>query len=187
MARRRLFFKKTMTPEELRRNHRGMAVAVGVGVAFLIQNLYRSIVQDVPQVGWTGYLTGPVFVHKVSEFLLLAVWIPYVWLLNHELAGVWPERLSVAGAIRLLRGLQILALLQVVLATYAWTLANLGTHPLTTGVTPLALGEGGWVWTYYLAALIVAGAAFVPLATGKALVLARRAGRTGEAPGRSGG
>ncbi|MDQ7029602.1 MAG: hypothetical protein Q9O62_07395 [Ardenticatenia bacterium] len=51
--------------------------------------------------------------------------------------------------------------MQIVLATYAWTVVNLGTSPLTTDFKPLSLSEEGAVWKYYLGALIFAGAVFV--------------------------
>lgn len=76
--------------------------------------------------------------------------------------------------LRWLRRLLFLAPVQMILATYAWTIVNLGTSPLTTDYQPLVFREDGWVWRYYLAALIIAGAAFVPVATSKVMKLARQ-------------
>ena len=171
---------KPMTPEQLARNDRGWVLALLVGAGFLLWDFYRSVQQGVPALGWAGYLTGPIFAHKVSEILLLILWMPVLWVMNYERAGLYPKRMPPERYMHVLKGLLILAPFQIVLATYAWTIVNLGTSPLTTDYTPLVLREDGWVWRYYLGAVVLGGMAFVPLASRKATNLASQLAKRGE-------
>ncbi len=169
-ARFRLF--KPMTLEQLRKNDRVLLFVVLVGGFFLMSDLYRSVRIGVPKLGIIGYITGPIFAHKISEILLLLLWLPVVWVSNYEMSGLYPTRMPPERYYRLLRFLLFLAPLQVILATYSWTIVNLGTSPLTTNYQPLIFGEDGWVWRYYLAAVIIAGAAYIPFAARKVVALA---------------
>lgn len=169
-ARFRLF--KPMNPEQLRKNDRVLFVVVVVGVVFLMYDFYRSISIGVPKSGFIGYLIGPIFAHKISEILLLLLWLPAAWVSNYEIAGLYPAKMPPERYYRLLRFLLFLAPLQVILATYSWTIVNLGTSPLTTNYQPLIFGEDGWVWRYYLAAVIIVGAAYIPFAVRKVVRLA---------------
>ncbi len=171
-ARFRIF--KPMTPEQLRKNDKVWLFAVMVGVFFLMSDLYRSVSMSIPKLGIVGYITGPMFAHKISEILLLLLWLPVAWVSNYEMSGLYPTRMPPERYYRLLRFLLFLAPFQVVLATYSWTIVNLGTSPLTTNYQPLVFGADGWVWRYYLAAVIIAGAAYTPFAARKATGLAVR-------------
>lgn len=162
---------KPMTREQLRNNDRILLVVVIIGLFFLLRDFYLSAIKDIPLLGWQGYITGPIFAHKVSEILLLILWLPSVWVFNYENSGLYPVKMPPAKYQRLLRYLLLIAPVQIVLATYAWTIVNLGTSPLTTDYHPLIFGEDGWVWRYYLAILIVAGAVFVAFASHKAIRL----------------
>jgi len=163
-----------MTPEELARNDRIGLVSVLVAVFFLLWSFYISAEKDIPTLGFMGYLTGPMFTHKLSEILLIIMWSPIVWVSNYERVHLWPKRMQPRQYLRLLKTLLFLAPFQVFLATYAWTIVNLGTSPLTTNYDPLVFREDGWVWMYYLAAVIVAGMAFIWYASRKAMSLASR-------------
>ena len=85
------------------------------------------------------------------------MWLPVAWMSNYLRAGLWPRGWNAARYRRLLRGLQLIALPQIALAAHAWTVINLGGHPL-------AAGPDAWVWRYYLAVVALAGAAFPPVA-----------------------
>lgn len=169
---KRLKIFKPMTPEQLRKNDTLLLIVLIVGLFFLLRDFYLSAQKDIPHLGLTGYITGPMFAHKTSELLLLLLWMPIVWISNYEMAGLYPRRMSPARYYRLLRVLLIVAPFQIVLATYAWTIVNLGTSPLTTNYQPLIFAENGLVWRYYLAIVILAGAVFVPFASYKAIHLA---------------
>lgn len=174
MARRIPLFKQPKTPEELKRNDRVGVLILAVALVFLIHNLYLSMTKDISRVGVLGYFTGPIFTHKMSEFLLVATWMPVVWVYNYEKLGIYPDKMPRERYFKLLQWLLVLAPIQIVLATYAWTVVNLGASPLTTDFKPLSLGEEGAVWKYYLGALIFAGAAFVVYASRALIRLAKR-------------
>jgi hypothetical protein len=163
---------KPMTPEQLRSNDRVLLVVVIVGLFFLLRDFYLSASRDIPTLGAIGYISGPIFAHKVSEILLLVLWFPVVWMFNYEVSGLYPDKMSPARYHRWLQWLLLVAPIQIVLATYAWTVVNLGTSPSTTGFQPLVFGADGWVWRYYLAVVIVAGMAFIPFVSRKVARLA---------------
>lgn len=168
----RLF--KPMTPEQLARNDRMMSLVLAIGGIFLAWDFFRSAQQGIPSLGWIGFLSGPIFAHKVSEILLLMMWMPLIWVSNYEMSGQFPKRMPPKRYLRWLQRLLWLAPVQMILATYAWTIVNLGTSSLTTDYHPLVFREDGWVWRYYLGAVIIAGAAFVPVATRKVIKLANQ-------------
>lgn len=166
-------FFKPMTPEQLRRNDAVLLIVGLAGLFFLLRDFYLSASNDIPVLGWAGYVTGPIFMHKVSEILLLILWGPVVWVSNYENSGLYPRNMPAERYYKWLRFSLIVAPMQIVLATYAWTIVNLGTSPLTTNYQPLSLGEEGWVWRYYLAAIIVAGVAFVYFGAAKVVKLSQ--------------
>ncbi|GIV98807.1 hypothetical protein [Roseiflexus sp.] len=163
---------KPMTHEQLRKNDIVLLVVCIVGLFFLGRDFYLSASKDIPHLGWLGYVTGPIFAHKISEILLLGLWLPIVWMSNYENSGLYPNSMPPAKYYRLLRYQLLIAPIQIILATYAWTIVNLGTSSLTTDYSPLIFREDGWVWRYYLAIVIVAGAVFIPFASNKAIHLA---------------
>jgi len=172
MPKKPLKIFKPMTREQLRKNDIALLVVAIVGLIFLVRDFYLSASKDIPHLGWLGYITGPIFAHKTSEILLLTLWLPSVWMFNYENSGLHPSIMPPAKYYRLLRFLLLIAPIQIVLATYAWTIVNLGTSSLTTDYSPLIFGEDGWIWRYYLAIVIVAGAVFIPFASHKAMQLA---------------
>ena len=161
-----------MTSEQLRKNDRVLFVVLAIGLFFLLWDFYISAAKDIPNIGLIGYVTGPMFAHKLSEILLLMLWMPIVWVSNYERAGVYPNKMTPLRYFRLLRFLLLVAPIQIVLATYAWTIVNLGTSPLTTNYEPLVYREDYWVWRYYLGAVLIAGIAFIWYASRKATRLA---------------
>lgn len=169
-ARIRLF--KPMTRDQLRKNDKVLLFVVIVGFLFLLSDLYRSANVGIPKLGVINYLTGPIFAHKISEILLLFLWLPIAWVSNYERSGLYPNKMPRERYYRLLRFQLFLAPFQVVLATFSWTIVNLGTSPSTTDYQPLIFGEDGWIWRYYLAAVIIAGIAYLPFAAHKAIALA---------------
>lgn len=165
----RLF--KPMTSEQLARNDRVLSAVLVIGGIFLAWDFFRSAQQSIASLGWVGYLSGPMFAHKVSEILLLITWMPVVWVSNYEMSGQYPKRMPPERYLHWLKKLLLFAPVQIILATYAWTIVNLGTSSLTTDYYPLVFREDGWVWRYYLGAVIIAGAAFVPVAVRKVIKL----------------
>lgn len=165
---------KPMTPEQLARNDRVLIAVLVIAGIFLSWDFYRSAQQGIPSLGWVGYLSGPMFTHKLSEILLLAMWMPIAWVSNYEMSGQYPKRMPPERYLRWLKILLMLAPMQIALATYAWTIVNLGTSPLTTNYQPLVFREDGWVWRYYLGAVVIAGVAFVPVATRKVIKLVKQ-------------
>jgi len=169
---------KPMTREQLRKNDIVFLLVVIVGLFFLGRDFYLSASKDIPHLGWLGYITGPIFAHKFSEILLLVLWLPIAWISNYENSGLYPNSMSPAKYYRLLRYLLLIAPIQITLATYSWTIVNFGTSSLTTDYSPLIFGEDGWVWRYYLAIVIIAGAIFIPFASHKAIHLALAIGKS---------
>ncbi|MGE0640102.1 MAG: hypothetical protein AB7G12_06140 [Thermoanaerobaculia bacterium] len=164
--------KRPMSAAELRRADWSAVVIVAIGSAFLLRDLFFSIGKDVPRLGLLGYLTGPVFAHKLSEILVGGIWIWAACMWNHEKADLWPSWMPRARYRRALEWTAVLALAGVVLGTYAWTVLNLGTSARTTDlVDPPGIGEEWLVWRLYLGAVVLAGCAFVVYALKK---LARR-------------
>lgn len=167
-----------MTREQLRKNDIVFLLIVIVGLFFLGRDFCLSASKDIPHLGWLGYITGPIFAHKFSEILLLVLWLPIAWISNYENSGLYPNSMSPAKYYRLLRYLLLIAPIQIILATYSWTIVNFGTSSLTTDYSPLIFGEDGWVWQYYLAIVIIAGAIFIPFASHKAIHLALAIGKS---------
>ena len=174
MQKRRFRIFMPMTPEQLRKNDKVLLVILVIGSFFLLKDFYLSAKNDIPSSGIIGYITGPIFAHKLSEILLLILWTPAVWVSNYELAGIYPNKMNPLRYYRILRFFLLVAPIQIVLATYAWTIINLGTSPLTTNYEPLAYGDDYWVWRYYLATVVAAGVAFIWYASRKTTSLARR-------------
>ncbi len=164
---------KPMTPQQLARNDRFFMLVVLIGLVFLLYHFYLSARSDIPKIGWSAYLLGPMFTHKASELLLLLMWLPVAWVYNYENAGCMPKAMPAPRYARLLLALLYVAPWQIVLAVYAWTIVNLGTSPLTTDYRPLVFGDDAWVWRYYLGTVILAGIVFVPIAVHKLMRLQR--------------
>lgn len=147
---------KVMTPEELQRNDRFFLLMILAGGYFLGADFVHAAAQGTASAGWAGFLASPIFTHKVSEVLLLGMWLPVAWMGNYRRAGLWPHGWTAARYRRLLRTLQMLALPQIALAVHAWVVINLGGHPL-------ASGPEAWVWRYYLGAVALGGVIFLPV------------------------
>jgi hypothetical protein len=87
---------------------------------------------------------------------------------NQEKAKLWPAWMPPQRYHRSLHLTTIVVLWAMVLATYAWTILNLGTSARTTNLAdPPGIGEEGFVWRYYLGGVVFAGGAFVMLAMRK--------------------
>ena len=166
-------FFKPMTPEQLKRNNRFWLIILAAAAFFLLRDFYLSAIKDIPQIGFRSYVTGPIFTHKISEILLLLLWMPAAWMSNYERSGIWPAQMPPDRYLRLLKWLSVTAVAQISLAVYSWTIINLGTSPLTTNFEPLVLGQDSLIWRYYPAILTVAGMAFIPFANRKIDQLAR--------------
>ena len=159
---------RPMTASQLRRANY-FAIAIGVlGGTFFLWDFYLSFTKDVPRMGVLGYLVSAVCAHKVSEVLVAAVWIWTACMYNHEKAGLWPTWMPPQRYRRALQVTAVLALVAVVLATYAWTVLNLGTSARTTNIAdPPGIGEEWMVWRFYLGAVVLAAAAHVVFALRK--------------------
>ncbi len=159
---------RSMTPTELRYANIMMLVVTLVASIFLVWDFYISIAKDVPSLGILGYLTGPIFAHKLSEILIAGVWLWFAFMYNHEKANLWPRWMPQYLYYRFLHLTAIVALWAMVLATYAWTILNLGTSAQTTNIAnPPGIGVDGLAWRYYLGALVIAGGIYVMLAMRK--------------------
>ncbi|MGE3275565.1 MAG: hypothetical protein AB7O67_10665 [Vicinamibacterales bacterium] len=153
---------RVMTPAQLRRADLAMVVIATIGAGFLVWDFRASVAKDVPVMGALAYVTGPIFAHKISEVLVAAAWLFSAYALNHERARTWPAWLPHDRYLRLEPALAVVALVGTVLATYAWTILNLGTSALTTNLAePPGLGPAGAVWRYYLGAVVLGGVAYV--------------------------
>lgn len=151
-----------MTAARLRSANYTMLLIVSVASVFLAWDFYHSVAQDVPRIGVLGYLTGPVFAHKVSEVVIAGAWLWFAALYNFEQAGLWPAWLPPERHHRSLQATAVAVVLATIAATYAWTILTLGTSPRTTNIAdPPGIGEDGLVWRLYLGAVVVAGAAYV--------------------------
>lgn len=155
-----------------------MAVAAAVALCFLLRDLCQSLSRSVPDLGWTGTLTGPIFAHKVSELVIGGGWFFVAVVGRHERAGLWPGWITRKGYGAFLRASAVAVSVATVLATYAWTITNLGTSPLTTNVKPLTLRpDEGWLWRYYLGALVIAGTVYILVMGRKGLEIGWREAR----------
>jgi hypothetical protein len=151
-----------MTAARLRGANYTMLVIVSIATLFLAWDFYRSVAKDVPRLGVLGYITGPMFSHKVSEVIIAGAWLWFATLHNFAKAGLWPTWLPPDRHRRSLQLTAIAVLWATVAATYAWTILNLGTSARTTNIAdPPGIGEDGMVWRLYLGAVVVAGVAYV--------------------------
>ena len=80
----------SMTATQLRSANYMMLVVVSVASPFLLWDFYVSIAKDVPRLGVFGYVTGPMFAHKLSEILIAGAWLWFAFMHNHEKANMWP-------------------------------------------------------------------------------------------------
>lgn len=164
---------KKMSPQALRLNNIFMAIAGLIALFFLLQDFYHSVVRSLPTMGAVGYLTGPIFIHKISELIIGGCWFFVAFMSNQENAGLWPAWMPHERYGTFLRYSAVAVSVATVMATYAWTITNLGTSPLTTDFTPLSLRPGeALVWRYYLGVLVVAGVIYT-------LVMGRKGLRIG--------
>jgi hypothetical protein len=151
-----------MTAARLRAANYMMLTIVSIASVFLAWDFYHSVAKDVPRIGVLGYLTGPMFTHKVSEVVIAGAWLWFATLHNFEKARLWPGWLTPDRHRRSLHVAAIAVLWATVAATYAWTILNLGTSARTTNIAnPPGIGEDGLVWRLYLGAVIVAGGVYV--------------------------
>lgn len=150
---------------QLKRRDALALVAAIIGAAFLLWDFCRAALLEVPTLGWTGFLLGPICQHKISEFIVVISWMFAAVMFNHTHAGLWPQWMPPRRYGKVLRWLSVAMMLAVVPATYAWTVLNLGTSPLTTNFAPRQ--EYLWVWRGYLGAVILAALSF-PLLMGPA-------------------
>jgi hypothetical protein len=163
--------KRKYSPAMLRVMDWVMGLALVVAGAFLLYDAYASMAKDVPVMGWARYLSGPIFMHKVSEIVIAGGWLYYAMLVNHEAADIWPKWIGLKGYGLGLRITAAAALVATILATYAWTIINLGTSAQTTDFTPVGIQQPdeALIWYFYLGAVVVAGAAYVVVAGYKGL------------------
>ncbi len=154
---------KALTAVQLRRRDLTAAALAAIGFLFLLWDFRRAWLLEVPVAGWRGFLTGPICQHKISEALIAGAWMFVAVMYNHQHANLWPAWMPAARYGRVLQRLTIVMVLSLVQATYAWTVINLGTSPLTTGVEPIQANL--LVWRGYLGALVLAAALF-PLLLG---------------------
>jgi hypothetical protein len=151
-----------MTASQLRAANYTMLIVVSIASVFLAWDFYHSAAKDVPRIGVLGYITGPMFSHKVSEAIIAGAWLWFATLHNFRRAGLWPAWLPPERHRRSLQLIAIAVLWATIAATYAWTVLNLGTSARTTNIAdPPGIGEDGLVWRLYLGAVVVAGVAYV--------------------------
>lgn len=153
---------RSMTAAQLRAANYTMLMIVSIASVFLAWDFYHSVARDVPRIGVLGYLTGPMFSHKVSEAIIAGAWLWFAALYNFGKAGLWPAWLTPERHRCSLQVVAIAVLWATVAATYAWTILNLGTSARTTNIAdPPGIGEDGLVWRLYLGAVVAAGGAYV--------------------------
>lgn len=159
---------RPMTASELRWNDMLILSIVLVAGPFILRDLFLSFAKDVPRLGVLGYVTGPIFAHKLSEIFIAGAWIWFAFMYNHEKSNLYPSWMPPQRYQRSLHVTAIVMLWSTVLATYAWTILNFGTSVRTTNLAdPPGIGEEWLVWRYYLGAVVIAGGAYVMLAVGK--------------------
>ncbi|HEX4954759.1 MAG TPA: hypothetical protein VF017_15310 [Thermoanaerobaculia bacterium] len=145
-----------------------MLAIVLIASPFLLWDFWSSVAKDVPRLGVYGYVTGPMFAHKISEIVIGGAWLWFAFMYNHEKANRWPSWMSPQRYRRTLRIVGMVVLWSTVLATYAWTVLNLGTSARTTDIAePPGVGEDWLVWRFYLGAVVVGGATYVMLVVRK--------------------
>ncbi|RMH72012.1 MAG: hypothetical protein D6675_05370 [Gemmatimonadetes bacterium] len=150
-----------ISAKTLKNRNRGIVLAVLIGGFFILRDFYLHAVRFLPELGVAGYLMHPIFCHKISELIIAGSWLFVAFMANHERARRYPSWMPPDRYQTVLKFTGIANLVAVILATYAWTVVNLGTSPSTTNFTPLVFRENGWVWRYYLALLIIAAALHV--------------------------
>ena len=162
---------KTQIPEKklkfLKMNTYFMLVVITIAIFFLLKDFYESIIASIPKLGVVGYLTGPIFAHKISELYIGGWWVFVSMVSNYDKLGIMPTWITEKNYLKLLYLSAFGMIPAIILATYSWTIINLGTSPLTTNYTPLPLikGQGeAMVWKYYLAVVILAGAGYIVFA-----------------------
>ena len=157
--------ERPMTAARLRTANYTMLIIVSIACVFLAWDFSHSVAKDVPRIGVVGYVTGPMFSHKVSEVLIAGAWLWFAALHNFEKADLWPSWLPPERRRRSLHVTAIVVLWATVAATYAWTILNLGTSARTTNIVdPPGIGEDGLVWRADLGAVVLAGGAYVMFA-----------------------
>jgi hypothetical protein len=160
--------KRPVPSAQLRRADYMMLVIVLVASAFLLWGCYVSAATNVPELGVFGYLTGPMFAHKLSEILVAGAWLWFAFIHNHEKANLWPSWMPPQRRQRSLHLSAAMALWSIVPGTYAWTILNLGTSARTTNIVePPGIGDEWFVWRIYLGAVVIAGGLYVMLAVKK--------------------
>lgn len=139
-------------------------VAIPLGNLAFFWDFFLSATKDIPTLGVLGYLTGPIFAHKLSEILIVNAWLWFAYMMFAERTQRWPTWMPAHRYYRSLYFIALVVLWATVLAAYAWTILNFGTSARTTNLAvPPGLGEDAIVWRYYLAAVVVAGGAYVML------------------------
>ncbi len=166
---------RKLTAEQLQRRDAFALAAALIGGIILLCDYGRAAWLEVPTAGWLGFLCGPISQHKLSEFIVCASWMFAAVMFNHRHAGQWPTWMPSQRYSKILVWLCVATMLAVVPATYAWTVLNLGTSPLTTNVVPRQ--ENLWAWRGYLGVVILAALAFPVLMGPKAVRLVKQTTR----------
>jgi hypothetical protein len=160
--------KRVLTAAQFRRATIMMVSIVVIAGAFLLWDFYLSAAKDIPNIGMLGYLTGPMFTHKLSEIIIAGVWLWFAHMYNAEQANLWPSWMPPERYRRSLLFTAAAVFGATVLATYSWTIINLGTSARTTNLAdPPGIGEDWIVWRYYLGAVVMAGGAYLIVAMKK--------------------
>lgn len=165
---------RKMDQKQAETNFTALWLFGGIGLLFLGWDFYRSLEMSVPVDGWLAYLTGPIFAHKVSELIIGGSWFIWGLMRRSEKSGFYPRKFPKSAYIQYLNITSILSLPATILATYAWTVINLGTSALTTDFTPVFFSGGNvFVWTIWLAVFIPAGGVYTLVMGRKAMLLSQ--------------
>lgn len=151
-----------------------MIIVAVISLFFILQDFYKSIQSVVPHYGWIYYMIRPIFAHKISELYIGYCWFFIAILSNYEKINMYPSWMPKIHYAKILYYSAIGMIPAIILAVYAWTQINFGTHQLSTNYMPLVETTNQlevFVWRYYLAALVIAGGFYLKVMYKKAIIL----------------
>lgn len=149
----------------------------GIAFCILIWDFARTWLETSSRFGHLHYFARPIFAHKISELYIATCWV-FISLMNQfEKMGEYPHWMQQKTYSTFLIYSSVGMIVATVIATYAWTQINFGTHVSSTNYEPLIFSENTLevlVWRYYLAALVVSGGVYIVCMYKKGLHMLRQ-------------